>query len=397
MKIESISVENYKSFSSKQVLKLKPITILIGKNSSGKSSLAKLFTLLENSLSGNISEPLHFINNGVELGGEFVDLVYGKRPSDPIRFTINYEGGVIISVSILQEIGRLELTIFEWEIFTNDLQLSIKYSPENGYVDSSGNKYRCKFFGFIPSEIINENSENICEKIKEDFKIHVDYIGPFRVLPERQFYLTGQIEYNNTGVNGEFAYALLGVSKLMKTELHIKVAEWYKEFFDGWELLVDDSNRPFVQINLSKNENVVNIVDVGQGMNQALPLVVRANSAVSDSIIVLEQPELHLHPAAHGDLIELFSKSAKLNNQMFVIETHSENMLTRLRKLVVKNEFNLSSEDVVIYWVDESSLSGNILHEISISEMGVFSDWPDGVFNEKIKDIREMQNFLKEK
>ena len=74
MKVKSVSFENYKAFSEKQTMQLKPITILIGKNSSGKSSIAKLFTLLENSLNGDIDEPLRLKNNGVELGASLDNL-----------------------------------------------------------------------------------------------------------------------------------------------------------------------------------------------------------------------------------------------------------------------------------------------------------------------------------
>ena len=72
--------------------------------------------------------------------------------------------------------------------------------------------------------------------------IDVDYIGPFRILPKRQFHLTGQIEYKNTGIKGENAYAMLGVSQRLKTDLHEKVGKWFEEHFDGWKLIVKDSN-----------------------------------------------------------------------------------------------------------------------------------------------------------
>lgn len=100
MKIKSISFENYKAFAEKQTMQLKPITILIGKNSSGKSSIAKLFPLLENSLSGLIDEPLLINNNGVELGAEFRDLVYGKDAT-PIKFEIEYFGAKKLKVQVI--------------------------------------------------------------------------------------------------------------------------------------------------------------------------------------------------------------------------------------------------------------------------------------------------------
>jgi len=133
-------------------------------------------------------------------------------------------------------------------------------------------------------------------------------------------------------------------------------------------------------------------------MNQALPLVVRANVADRpDSIIVLEQPELHLHPAAHGDLAELFAKSAKENNQTFIIETHSENIILRLRKLIVENDFGFTKDDLIIYWIEDAELKGKELREITVDEEGILSDWPEGIFNEGMKEILEMQKALRRK
>ena len=77
--INKIFFKNYKSFKEKQELELKPITILIGKNSSGKSAVAKLPTLIEGSLSGKFEDPLLTTNNDVELGAEFRDLVHGRE------------------------------------------------------------------------------------------------------------------------------------------------------------------------------------------------------------------------------------------------------------------------------------------------------------------------------
>lgn len=398
MKIKSISFENYKAFAEKQTLALKPITLLIGKNSSGKSSIAKLFTLLENALSGKIQEPLLLKNNGVELGGEFADLFFGKLPQFPISFSIEFANNVKIDVSLIENTSNYGLNILKWAYMDSKSSISLEYKPETGFIDSSGIEYDVKFNGILPTEMM-KGDENILEILDLNLNIDVDYIGPFRILPERQFHLSGQINYSDTGAIGENAYFMLGVSKLQKDDLHEKVEEWYRQYFDGWALKVEDKNRPYIQILLSKDSVDVNIVDVGQGMNQALPLVVRANVKRPESIIVLEQPELHLHPAAHGDLAELFAKSAKTNNQVFIIETHSENILLRLRKLVVENDFGFTKDDIIIYWVGEAEniSKGQQINEITISEDGVLSDWPEGVFTENLNEIREMRRALNNK
>lgn len=395
MKIKSISFENYKAFPEKQTIHLKPITILIGKNSSGKSSIAKLFTLLESSLSGKVDEPLLLKNNGVELGAEFRDLVFG-RYQDPVKFEIEFENKDKLGIKIIQEKTKYELDILEWSFN----EFAISFLPETGFTNKKGKKFSVKFKGFIPNEINNEDSKNILDDLfgnkLSNLKMDVDYIGPFRVLPKRQFYLSGQIEFKDTGIKGENAYAMLGVSKRLKTDLHEKVGEWFEKNFDGWRLNIKE-NSPFFEVALSKNKIDVNIVDVGQGMNQALPLVVRANEKRENSIIVLEQPELHLHPAAHANLAELFAKSTMENNQTFVIETHSENILLRLRKLIVQNDFGFTKDDLVIYWIEDSELGGQELKEITVDDEGVLSDWCEGVFNENIKEILEMQRILKSK
>jgi AAA ATPase domain/Protein of unknown function (DUF3696) len=401
MKVKSVSFENYKAFYEKQTMQLKPITVLIGKNSSGKSSIAKLFTLFENSLMGNIDVPLLLNNNGVELGGEFDNLFFENNPGGiPLIFNILFDNDVQIEIGLLKKVGGYGLDIFQWKYkdYTHNFDLELN---DDGYFDVINEKlYECEFKGFIPTKFSEKNTNiNLSDNFKIE-QIDVDYIGPFRILPERYFYLTGQIEFRDTGVTGENAYAMLGISKLKKDdELYKNVGKWYKEHFNGWELKVDDRDKkPLIQILLSKNNTDVNIVDVGQGMNQALPLIVRAN--VTDrpnSMIVLEQPELHLHPAAHGDLGELFARSAKENNQTFIIETHSENMLLRLRKLIVENDFGFTKDDVVIYWLEEAEFKGQQLMEITIDEDGVLSDWRDGVFDEGLKEILEMQKALNKK
>jgi len=401
MKVKSISFENYKAFFEKQVMQLKPITVLIGKNSSGKSSIAKLFTLLENSLMGDISEPLLLKNSGVELSEEFDNLFFDNNPGGiPLSFKIVFENDVQMEVGLLKKVDGYGLDILQWKYKDNAREFDLELNGDE-YIDTiKGKTYICEFKGFIPNQLIEKNTTvNLSETLKIN-KIDVDYIGPFRILPERYFYLTGQTYFRDTGVTGENAYAMLGISKLKKDdELYKNVGKWYRDYFDDWELKVDDrSKKPLIQILLSKNNIDVNIVDVGQGMNQALPLVVRANvTDRPDSIIVLEQPELHLHPAAHGNLAELFAKSAKKNNQTFIIETHSENMLLRLRKLIIENDFGLTKDDVVIYWIEDAELKGQELMEITIDEDGVLSDWRDGVFDEGLKEVLEMQKALNRK
>jgi hypothetical protein len=358
--------------------------------------------LLETSLSGKIDEPLLLSNNEVELGEDFENLFFGNKLPGELDLKLVFENNVQIETTLREKYNQFGsrgygLEIYEWKYKDNLNQFEFELK-DDGYFDNIYNNQRdVKFKGFIPTNIPNEE---ISKKLFDKLRIDVDYIGPFRVLPERYFYLTGQTQFKDTGVSGKNAYSMLGISKFQEGDmLYQNVGMWYKDHFDGWALEVDNaSKKPLIQILLSKEDISINLVDVGQGMNQALPLVVRANiTDRPESIIVLEQPELHLHPAAHGDLAELFAKSAKQNDQTFIIETHSENILLRLRKLIIENDFGFTKDDLVIYWIEDAPTKGKEIREITVDEEGVLTDWPEGVFNESLNEILEMQKAIKRK
>lgn len=299
MNLKTISFEKYKAFSNKQTLKIKPITILIGKNSSGKSAVAKLFTLLANSLSGSLIEPLLVNNYGVELGAEYIDLVYNKMPSNPLTIEAEFSDGGKLRTSILE--NRFQPSILEWSYQKNENIISLRYDKERElYCDNTGNSFKVNFKGFVPK------FDDDIDFLPKNFNIDIDYIGPFRKLPERAFYLSGKVNFDSIGICGENAYSILAVSKETDETLVHKVGEWYRNNFDGWVLDVNNDKKPYYEIVIKKdiptykdreeteyyNASSVNLVDVGQGMNQALPLVVRANMWCEGSIIVMEQPEL---------------------------------------------------------------------------------------------------------
>jgi AAA15 family ATPase/GTPase len=196
MKVKSISFKNYKAFFEQQTMQLKPITILIGKNSSGKSSIAKLFPLLENSLMGDINEPLLLKNSGVELAEEFDNLFFDNNPGGiPLSLNIVFEDYVQIEIGLLKKVEGYGLNIFQCKYKSHTQEFDLELLELNGdeYVDViKGKTYKCKFKGFIPSQIIEKNTNNnLSENLQVD-TIDVDYIGLFRILPERYFYLHKQ-------------------------------------------------------------------------------------------------------------------------------------------------------------------------------------------------------------
>ncbi|MFN7501678.1 MAG: AAA family ATPase, partial [Dolichospermum sp.] len=154
MKVKSISFKNYKAFYEEQTMQLKPITILIGKNSSGKSSIAKLFTLLETSLKGDSDEPLLLKNNGVELGADFDNLFPDNKSGGiTLNFNIIFESNMELEVGLLKKVNGYGLDIWQWKYKNNKQEFELEqmniYPFTNGYINEIDQKlYDCQFKGF---------------------------------------------------------------------------------------------------------------------------------------------------------------------------------------------------------------------------------------------------------
>lgn len=393
--INKISFKGYKCFQEQQELELKPITILIGKNSSGKSAITKLPVLIEDSLSRSTPEPISYTIDKVELGAEYRDLFYGKP----------FSGG-IISLSLESESDILEayITFASSERASKPLIYSWKFNDSHDlqYNDTSkayrnritGKELNCEFKGLLPKEFnpIQDEMKEIAPNIPETFNLKANYIGPFRIFAQemRLFPLsTGISDYTKVGVDGRLAYDILAKESLeSNSDILDNVSKWTQENFEGWAIKVDIDKKPYYSVNLYREKPSyfsINISDVGQGISQALPLVVSAFIPDNKRLTIIEQPELHLHPAAHGNLAQLFAETALKYEKKYLIETHSQNFVLRLRRLVAEQK--ISNNDVAIYWIDndEESNSSNI-RAINIDEYGNVDYWPENVFSEALDE-----------
>lgn len=179
-------------------------------------------------------------------------------------------------------------------------------------------------------------------------------------------------------------------------ELISKVSNWYKSNFENWQLQVIRSQTidKKYEIAISNSAiNPINIKQTGQGIHQVLPLVVRSYiEDIEPTLIIIEEPETHLHPAAHGNLAERFVDSFLENkNKNYLIETHSQNFVLRMRRLVAEGK--LKPEDLVIYYVDfNEDFSESSLDEIKVDSGGGVDKWPEGVFGETTIETRAIYN-----
>lgn len=123
--------------------------------------------------------------------------------------------------------------------------------------------------------------------------------------------------------------------------------------------------------------------DVGTGVSQILPILVAASGA-HDSLIAIEQPEIHLHPAMQAELGDIFIESMHNNKNAFLLETHSEHLMLRVQRRI--RDGVLSKDDVCVLYVSPGP-DGSRFMELRLDDEGDFVDeWPGGFFEESFRE-----------
>lgn len=131
---------------------------------------------------------------------------------------------------------------------------------------------------------------------------------------------------------------------------------------------------PF-QIRVKLNGPDANLTDVGYGVSQALPIVIDSLSAKSGSVVLVQQPEVHLHPRAQAELGDFFADMVANHSKKFIIETHSDYLIDRVRIAVAKGV--LKPEDVQLVYLQRKKLDVNV-HHLSVGSQGDVLNAPDG-------------------
>lgn len=333
-----IEFENYRIFKKRQVLDIKPITILFGKNNAGKSAVLKLPSLIASINSSEPPESFYTRYRQVKICEAYRDLIYGRAVN-------------ALYIKSMSDNNETEI------LFHVDIDKPV--------------------FDKYEREVKDSNVYTI-----------LDYIGPFRVEPNLDLRIESQAP-NRSGYNGINTYqVLLRDSKTPSRPVCDKVSRWYQENFEGWSVEINEKQDPIYHIEMKNNGFFIPIQDCGTGIIQSLPIVIRAcQKAEKPTLVILEEPESHLNPAAHAELCQLIVDSTKDDdNKRYLIETHSHTFILRLQRLLAEGK--ISSNDIALYHVQyqEEELSSR-LERIEMMQDGSIPQWPKGMFQDVMKEL----------
>lgn len=393
--IDKIIFKNLKIFKKEQTLELKPITILIGKNNTGKSAVLKLPTLIEGALKSTENQPIQLVNDGVVIGNEYKDLVYGKfsRALELQLFQKNKQLGRTDSLTahVVIDINSDKPLLEYWKL---NEEIELERIGKGTYLNEiDQTEYFCTFEGVhLSLSFYKEKPDSSANIPPQIFSLNTDFISGIREKAKK-YYDYKPSNDSKSGIDGSNLYNFLKEDFLTTDKKYFnQIFNWIKEKFEGWELYVDADNEPY-HIELRKDSLKINLSETGMGIGQSLPLIIRAFKPCEDqTLIIIEEPESNLHPYAHAELAQLFADSLEIDtNKKYLFETHSLNFVLRMRRLVAEGKLN--EDDLAIYYVDfKEELNESILTRIFVDSGGGVNWWPEGLFSETSKETRAIYN-----
>ncbi len=240
------------------------------------------------------------------------------------------------------------------------------------------------------------NTQQICSSFHSLWENFI-HLGPLRDEPERYYSFSGDTT-DYVGQSGESLPSILFEDQELIEQTNSdleRLGTKYKVKFD--KLQYEDASRSNVfSLRLVHTDTAIDasLRDVGFGISQVLPIVVQSRLSEKKTLLI-EQPEIHLHPAHQAELGDLFIRSAKERGNTLLLETHSEHLILRILRRIRETTENglpedfpaIRPEDVAVLYVQPSENGAQVV-EIPITEDGEFAyPWPGGFFAERVKEL----------
>jgi len=365
--ITQLSLKNFKPFS-KQTLKFENLTVLSGLNSTGKSSVLQSFLLLRQSFEQKLLNEV-----GLALNGDLVSIGTGK---DAL-----YEAATedILKLNISDNNEKKAEWCFNYNRNSDVMELDRELTT----VDPA----------IYQSSLFNDNFHYI----------QAERLGPRRYFEMSDFQVR---QHRQLGSKGEYAAYFIDIyqdEKIINPDLghpfansltlKDQVEAWMGEISPGTKLnITANSAMDVVSLQYSYGlSNDYRSTNVGFGITYVLPILVAILSAKPDTLILLENPEAHLHPKGQSKMGRLLALAANCGIQI-IVETHSDHLLNGIR-VAVCEELAKADDVQIHYFKRHFEDERNIITEVvspRLYQDGGIDLWPEGFFDQSEHDLMDL-------
>ena len=432
----NLRMVNFKSWADTGDVRLAPLTVLFGGNSTGKSGLLQMLLLLKQTtesrdrhqvLQTGTDDPRSYVELGtpgeiahanekemsLTVEWDWPDEEHRDRPlsfikpraaketslrSLQLETRIHAAHKTVFPASITYRQGRKEceelrvwFTQYIGNAYPSGYDVGILFEQRDKEIDPGerGPKWeldttKCYIFPSPAKSIVSRFAFQVDDlelKFEEQFR-RLHYLGPLREFPRRVYTWAGD-HPGDVGLRGERA-----VPALLAKDLNSHVFARLKQMgmAESFEVrpVVEGGDLFRVHVRFREKSHEVLLPDVGFGVSQVLPVLVQCLYAPEYSTIILEHPDLHLHPSAQAGLADFLIEVMKQRNLQLIVESHSEHLLRRLQRRAA--EAKLRPDEVALYFCDiQDGVSG--LTKLEFDVFGQISNWPEGFFGDMTADV----------
>ena len=413
--INNLHLKNIKAWRDSGLITLAPVTMLLGTNSSGKSTLLQSLLLLKQTIASpdrtihlnlggdevidffNFGDFDNVLSQGTVAPRQFEISFDFKRPVDERvnqgRFACSYgqtsSGAVVIQDLSLSTVAR------RFRAIRRDKGAYSVVVDDEAQPRGKGRHLTPERSISLPAEAIallgadGAHLQDLSLAIRRELE-GIVYLGPLRRKPERD-YVWNKTKPGEVGSDGHKVMDALLASALLKADDHREtldnVSRWLKRMGIAEQIEVRQVGRSSrYEVVVYKDGVVANLHDVGIGVSQVLPVLTVAYFVPPGSTVLLEEPEIHLHPLAQSVLAEMFAEVSQKRNIQFIVETHSEHLFRRMQTLIAKRETN--SDKCQMLFVERQGADA-VLVKLDIDEFGVVRNWPPQFFGDSVGEARE--------
>lgn len=442
--LTQMRIKNFKAWQDTGEMRLAPLTVVFGTNSSGKSSLGHLLLALKQTvMSTDRKRALHLGDKSTPIDlGTFDDCVFGHASDKALEFMLrwqlpqkmvvrnaenhgeSYEGNRLeLSATIGRDkAGQPQTAGFRYRLLHDGQEkLHIGHARKDTagtltcepmqLKHAVGRKWPAeapeKFYRFTDRTLLRyQNADFLAEfaLATERLLSHFYYLGPLREYPSRTYGWAGDTPADVGKLGDQTIAAVLAAAregrrlnrgpgrKLKRFDEFI--AAWLEDLgvIDSFEIKPVAAGRKEYEVLVRTHRGTaqVKLTDVGFGVSQVLPALVQAFYAPPGSVVWMEQPEIHLHPLAQANLADAFisavqaSENGQPRQTQLIVESHSEHFLTRLQLRVAEGV--IQPDDVAIYYVRRKGTAAE-LEPLQVDMFGEIANWPENFFGDEMGDI----------
>ena len=425
--LRSIKFTNFKTWPQAEV-EFRRVTGFFGKNSSGKTSLLQFLLLLKQTKDATDRGVSLDLNGPYASLGVFKDVIRGHDDKETIQWDLRFSrqsrlslinpgsrrtrylaqshrlriSGAVESRSGAPFSSRLRYTVGDGATFG----LRQKSSGESAFelysrledfsfVRTKGRPWQLpgpiKSYAFPDQARTYFQNASFLSDLEAAFEAQMDsifYLGPLREYPQRD-YLWARSRPVDVGLRGEKTIDAILAATAAKATRNLKSKAHHKSFQEMiayWlermgliqsfkvEEIAPGSNRWQAKVRVRKGGTEVMMTDVGFGVSQVLPVITLLYYVPEGSTVILEQPEIHLHPLAQAELADVILSVAQHRSVQIVLESHSEHLLLRLQRRIAEDR--AKSDDVSLYFCTDRN-GASVLDDLSMDLFGRIENWPD--------------------